>query len=48
MLKIITWTAVIAGVVAIPFLIRKRFEMSALRDTNVRYDIDDYVSEVNL
>lgn len=48
MLKIITWTAVVAGIVAIPLLIRKRFAMSALRDVNVRYDIDDYVSEVSL
>ncbi|HTR80663.1 MAG TPA: hypothetical protein VMM58_03465 [Bacteroidota bacterium] len=48
MLKILTWTAVIAGMMAIPLLVRKRFTTSAARDLNVRYDIDDYVSEVNL
>ena len=48
MLKILTWTAVIAGVVALPIIIWKRNAISALRDVNVRYDIDDYISEVNL
>ncbi len=48
MLKIITWTAVIAGIVALPFLIRRRNEQVHYRDLNVRYDIDDYISEVNL
>ncbi len=48
MLKILTWTAVIAGVVALPIIIWKRNAASAGRITNVRYDIDDYVSEVNL
>jgi hypothetical protein len=48
MLKIITWTAVIAGVIALPIIIWKRSTNSALRDINVRYDIDDYISEVNL
>jgi len=48
MLKVITWTAVIAGIIALPFLIRKRNENVHYRDLNVRYDIDDYVSEVSL
>ena len=48
MLKIITWTAVIAGIVALPILIRKRYEQVHYRDVNVRYDIDDYISEVSL
>lgn len=48
MLKVITWTAVIAGIVALPFLIRKRNEQAHYRTLNVRYDIDDYISEVNL
>jgi hypothetical protein len=48
MLKIITWTAVIAGIVALPFLIRRRNEQVHYRDLNVRYDIVDYISEVNL
>lgn len=48
MLRIITWTAVIAGIVAIPLLLRKRFELSERRDLNIRYDIDDYISEVSL
>ncbi|MGA7159443.1 MAG: hypothetical protein WBZ48_00460 [Bacteroidota bacterium] len=48
MFKIITWTAVIAGIVALPFLIRKRQEQSDYRDVNVRYDIEDYISEISL
>ena len=48
MLKVITWTAVIAGLVALPFLIRKRNELAQYRNLNVRYDIDDYISEVSL
>jgi hypothetical protein len=48
MLKVITWTAVIAGIVALPFLIRKRSEHLHYRDLNVRYDIDDYISETSL
>ena len=48
MLRIITWTAVIAGIVAIPLLLRKRFELAERRDLNIRYDIDDYISEVSL
>jgi len=48
MFKIITWTAVIAGIVALPFLIRKRQEQSDYRDLNVRYDIEDYISEISL
>ena len=48
MLKILTWTAVIAGVVALPLILWRRSSMSAMRDINIRYDVDDYVSEVNL
>jgi len=48
MLKVITWTAVIAGIVALPFLVRKRCEHLHYRDLNVRYDIDDYISETSL
>jgi hypothetical protein len=48
MIKVITWTAVIAGIVALPFLIRRRNEQLHYRSLNVRYDIDDYISEVNL
>ena len=48
MLKILTWSAVIAGIVAIPLLVRRHTAATELRDVNVRYDIDDYVSEVNL
>ncbi len=48
MIKVITWTAVIAGIVALPFLIRRRYEQVHSRALNVRYDIDDYVSESSL
>jgi hypothetical protein len=48
MLKIIKWTAVIAGIIAIPFLIKKRFAQLQRRSVNVRYDIDDYISESKL
>jgi hypothetical protein len=48
MLKIIKWTAVIAGIVAIPFLIKKRYAQLQRRSVNVRYDIDDYISESRL
>ena len=48
MLKFMKWTVVIAGIVVIPLLIRKQYEKSVLREMNIRYDIDDYVSEVNL
>ncbi len=48
MLKIITWTAVIAGIVTLPFLLRKRHKQLHYRDINVRYDIDDYISEISL
>lgn len=48
MLKIVKWTAVIAGIVALPFLIKKRFAELEQRSVNVRYDIDDYISEAGL
>jgi len=48
MLKVITWTAVIAGIVALPFLLKRRYENMHYRSLNVRYDIDDYISESSL
>jgi hypothetical protein len=48
MLKILKWTAVIAGIVAIPFLIMKRYAQLQRRSVNIRYDIDDYISESRL
>ena len=48
MLKVITWTAVIAGIVALPFVLRKHYEHLNYRNQNVRYDIDDYISETSL
>ena len=47
-LKIIKWTALIAGIVAIPFLIKKRYMQLQRRSINVRYDIEDYISESKL
>ena len=48
MFKIIKWTALIAGMVAIPFLIKKRIAQIERRSVNIRYDIDDYISETGL
>ena len=48
MLKIIKWTAVIAGIIAIPFLIKMQVENAERRSANIRYDIEDYISEAGL
>ncbi|MFA5833875.1 MAG: hypothetical protein WDA22_10410 [Bacteroidota bacterium] len=48
LLKVVKWTAIIAGVVAIPILIKKRIEKSERDSENVRYDTNDYISESGL
>ena len=47
-LNIVKWTAVIAGVIAIPFLIRKKMDDIERTSENIRYDINDYISETGL
>ena len=47
-LKFIKWTAIIAGIIALPILLKKKIEDSELRQKNIRYDIDDYISEAGL
>lgn len=48
MIKILKWAAVLAGVIAIPILLKKRYENVQRRNENIRYDINDYVSESGL
>ncbi|MEI7907578.1 MAG: hypothetical protein WCI84_09520 [Bacteroidota bacterium] len=48
LLKVVKWTAIIAGVVAIPFLIKKKMNESERNSENVRYDTNDYISESGL
>jgi hypothetical protein len=45
-MKIMTWTVVITGLIALPLLIRRRVEMTERRDENIRYDINDYLFEL--
>lgn len=47
-LSVVTWTAVIAGIIAIPILIRKKMDEIERTSENVRYDINDYISETGL
>ncbi len=44
--KILTWTLVLTGVIALPFLLRRRAEIVDQRSMNVRYDINDYLSDL--
>ncbi len=46
--KVITWTAIVAGAVALPILIKKRMEETVRQSENIRYDINDYISESGL
>lgn len=48
LLKVVKWTAIIAGVIAIPILIKKKMEENEKNDENVRYDTNDYISESGL
>lgn len=47
-LNVVKWTAIIAGIVAIPILVRKKMDDSVRKSENVRYDINDYISETGL
>ncbi len=49
-MKVITITALLAALVAIPLLIKYKTTklQPSFRDENKRYDIDDYISTVDL
>ncbi|MBP6671769.1 MAG: hypothetical protein KA247_01410 [Bacteroidetes bacterium] len=48
LLKVVKWTAIIAGVIAIPILIKKKMDENEKNNVNVRYDTNDYISESGL
>jgi len=48
MLNIVKWSAIIAGVISIPVLIKKRAAELQRRAHDVRYDINDYISDTSL
>lgn len=48
LLTVVKWTAIIAGVVAIPILMKKKMEEMERDSENVRYDTNDYISETGL
>ncbi|HLP18376.1 MAG TPA: hypothetical protein VK470_19105 [Bacteroidota bacterium] len=48
MLSIVKWTAIIAGVLSIPVLLKKHAEDVERRSYHVRYDTCDYISDSKL
>ncbi len=48
LLNIVKWTAIVAGVIVIPIIIKKQMEASERESVNIRYDINDYISETGL
>lgn len=48
MLNIVKWTAIIAGVITIPCLLKKHSDDVRRRSDFVRYDICDYISDTKL
>lgn len=48
LLSIVKWTAIVAGVIAIPILIKRKMEEVEQDRENIRYDINDYISESGL
>jgi hypothetical protein len=48
LLNVVKWAAIIAGVVAIPILLKKKMEETERNSENVRYDTNDYISESGL
>jgi hypothetical protein len=48
MLNIVKWSAIIAGVISIPLLIKKHTEDLQQRAKDVRYDTVDYISDTTL
>ena len=47
-LNIVKWTAIVAGIIAIPILIKKKMDSTERDSENIRYDINDYISEIGL
>jgi len=47
-LNIVKWTAIVAGMIAIPIIIKKQLEASERESMNIRYDTNDYISETGL
>ncbi|MHB1048488.1 MAG: hypothetical protein ACYC09_00255 [Bacteroidota bacterium] len=48
LLNIVKWTAIVAGVIAIPILLKKKMDEAEADQENIRYDINDYISESGL
>jgi hypothetical protein len=48
LLNIVKWTAIFAGVIAIPILIKKTLDATERESENIRYDTNDYISETGL
>jgi hypothetical protein len=45
-MKVITWTLLLTTVLALPFILRRRMESQNRRSENIRYDINDYLAEL--
>lgn len=48
LLTIVKWTAIVAGVIAIPILVKRKMDEAELDRENIRYDTNDYISESGL
>ncbi|MBW7888352.1 MAG: hypothetical protein H3C35_08330 [Bacteroidetes bacterium] len=48
LLTVVKWTAIIAGIVAIPILLKKKMDELDIRNENIRYDTNDYISDAGL
>jgi hypothetical protein len=47
-LNVVKWTAIVAGAIAIPILLKRKMEEVNRNTENVRYDINDYISDTGL
>ncbi len=45
-MKYLKWAVLIASVVAIPLMLVRRSESVKRNDMNIRYDINDYLSDL--
>jgi adenine/guanine phosphoribosyltransferase-like PRPP-binding protein len=45
-MKYLKWAVIIASAVAIPFMLVRRSETLKRNDMNIRYDINDYLSDL--
>lgn len=48
LLTIVKWTAIVAGVIAIPILVKQKMDEAERDRENIRYDTNDYISESGL